>query len=77
MASLVSPGTTRGEHRFAPCVERFRARRQNDRNWMVAPNQPSGAGEQREGFMTYQISQRGKQYQKNSTDVAPRCSNYD
>jgi hypothetical protein len=46
------------------CVDRFRARRASDRNWVgwlqfafeQLPEHP------REGFMTVQISQRGKEY---------------
>ena len=45
------------------CVERFRARRESDRNWVgwhqlaIDP-----AREPREGIMTFQISRRGKEY---------------
>ena len=46
------------------CVDRFRARRASDRNWLrwlqIAFDQ--AAREPREGFMTFQISQRGKEY---------------
>src|SRR5215468_8351274 len=46
------------------CVDRFRTRRESDRNWVSSLQirlRPI-AREPREGFMTVQISQRGKEY---------------
>ena len=45
------------------CVDRLKARRQSDFTWMVASESLSTSRQKpREGVMTLQISQRGKQY---------------
>ena len=48
------------------CVDRFRARRASDRQLaaLASIRLRPGAREPREGSMTFQISQRGKQYLK-------------
>jgi hypothetical protein len=46
------------------CVDRFKARRQSDRKWMGLFQSLSTQRKRREGVMTLQISQRGKEYLK-------------
>jgi len=65
MASLVSSGTTRGEPPFVPrsaSIASELAGRVTAISCPAPHRLRLGAGEPREGSMTFQISQRGKEY---------------
>src|SRR3954453_12659203 len=65
MASLVSSGTTRGEPRSVPrsaSIASELAGKVTAIGWAGSKSPSTAAREPREGFMTVQISQRGKEY---------------
>jgi hypothetical protein len=61
------------------CVDRFRVRRTGDCNWLgwLRIALRPGAREPREGFMTVQISQRGKEYLETARTLLRAAQNYD
>ena len=44
------------------CVDRFRTRRESDRNWLAPNPLRPAVRKPREGLMTVRISQRGREY---------------
>ena len=75
MASLVSSGTTRGEPPFVPKSASIASELAGQVTAIaaLAPNRlRPGVSEPREGLMTFQISQRGKEYLKGAQTLLLR-----
>jgi hypothetical protein len=80
MASLVSSGTTRGDPPLFQEVRRSPQSSPGERPQLagLAPNRlRPGDREPREGTMTFQISQRGKEYLETARTLLRDCPNHD